>query len=201
MKEKEKISSKRRILDAAEEQFALCGFEGTTTRSISRNSGLNLSLIKYYFGSKNGLYESVIQSRIEDFQSTYTKFLLSKKKPDLNVFLTHYISWFSENGNFFRLVNREFCSPSDNEVKKLVSAAVLNHFLQMKTLIDTTSSSGQVNNTATVFLYLTIFGLLQAYVETSPVYTLASALQTDGKHDLEKIKEYLFALTKHTLIQ
>jgi AcrR family transcriptional regulator len=48
-----------KIRDVATKLFAKCGLEGTSTRDIAKQSGLNLSLISYYFGGKQGLYKNL----------------------------------------------------------------------------------------------------------------------------------------------
>lgn len=60
---KKKVNlSKKKLLNSAMELFAAHGFEATTTRAICKNAGVNLSLIPYYFGNKDGLYLSIIES-------------------------------------------------------------------------------------------------------------------------------------------
>lgn len=48
-----------KIKDCAVELFARFGLEGTSTRDIAKASKLNLSLISYYFGGKEGLYRTL----------------------------------------------------------------------------------------------------------------------------------------------
>ncbi|QEX15788.1 TetR family transcriptional regulator [Hypericibacter terrae] len=52
-----------KILDAAEEEFAARGYEGTSLREISQRAKINQALIRYYFGSKQGLYCSIYLRR------------------------------------------------------------------------------------------------------------------------------------------
>ena len=52
-----------RILDAAENAFADCGFNGASMRDIVGGAGVNLATVYYYFGSKNGLMEAVLKRR------------------------------------------------------------------------------------------------------------------------------------------
>lgn len=47
---------RRRLLDAAIDQFGLLGFDGASTRDIARASGTTMSSITYHFGGKEGLY-------------------------------------------------------------------------------------------------------------------------------------------------
>lgn len=50
------------VLAAARKLFAEHGFDATSTRAITRAAGANLGAIPYHFGSKNALYEAVLES-------------------------------------------------------------------------------------------------------------------------------------------
>src|SRR5574344_166818 len=54
--------TKRKIMNAATMLFAGKGFESTTTREICTAADVNLSMISYYFKTKEGLYASIIES-------------------------------------------------------------------------------------------------------------------------------------------
>lgn len=54
--------SRKKIMNAAILLFANKGFSSTTTREICTQAGVNLSLISYYFKTKDGLYTSIIES-------------------------------------------------------------------------------------------------------------------------------------------
>lgn len=54
--------SKKKIINSAIILFANKGFNSTTTREICKHAGVNLSLIPYYFGNKEGLYINIIDS-------------------------------------------------------------------------------------------------------------------------------------------
>lgn len=54
--------SKKKIINSAIMLFANKGFGSTTTREICSHAGVNLSLIPYYFGNKEGLYIHIIES-------------------------------------------------------------------------------------------------------------------------------------------
>ena len=52
--------SRMRLIDVARKLFAEKGYEGTSTRDLAKASDLNISMISYYFGSKEGLYKAVL---------------------------------------------------------------------------------------------------------------------------------------------
>jgi len=53
-------SMKGRILASAIKLFGLNGFQGTTTRMIAKDVGIDISTLYYHWGEKKDLYESVI---------------------------------------------------------------------------------------------------------------------------------------------
>jgi len=60
MAESEKSRAKEKILNAAEEIFATAGFGGARTAEIAKKAGVNKALLHYYFSTKEGLYQAVM---------------------------------------------------------------------------------------------------------------------------------------------
>lgn len=54
-----------RILEAAIDAFAANGFDGASTRAIAGSAGVDPRLITRYYGSKEALFEQVVQKTFE----------------------------------------------------------------------------------------------------------------------------------------
>src|SRR4051812_39086145 len=67
--DKDKIDKKDHILDVAERVFSDKGFDGASTRLISGEAGVNMAMLNYYFGSKEGLFLAVFHRKIASFQN------------------------------------------------------------------------------------------------------------------------------------
>ena len=67
--DKDKIDKKDHILDVAEKVFSELGFDGASTRTISGEAGVNMAMLNYYFGSKEGLFLAVFNRKITSFQN------------------------------------------------------------------------------------------------------------------------------------
>ena len=74
-------STDNKIFLAAEKLFAEKGFAATSTRDIAKNAGVNVSMISYYFGSKEKLFEEIFKVRMKEGQSFAIEIL---ENPDLN---------------------------------------------------------------------------------------------------------------------
>lgn len=59
------VSTKERILAAAESLFAQRGFDGASLRKLTATAGVNLAAVNYHFGSKEKLVEQVFKRRLD----------------------------------------------------------------------------------------------------------------------------------------
>lgn len=57
--------SRRKLLDAALEEFSAKGYAGARVADIAARAGLNKQLISYYFGGKAGLYGAIQQAWLD----------------------------------------------------------------------------------------------------------------------------------------
>lgn len=55
-----KTDAKQALLLAAENVFAVKGFDGATVKDLADAAGVNVSLISYHFGGKEGLYKACL---------------------------------------------------------------------------------------------------------------------------------------------
>lgn len=78
--------AKNAILSAAEEVFALQGYNGARTAAIAKKAGVNKALIHYYFTNKETLYHAVMDrllfEMVEIVQGILKKGLKGKKLID-----------------------------------------------------------------------------------------------------------------------
>src|SRR5215831_1778832 len=58
------MSTKERILNAAERLFSRHGIEATSLRTITAEAGVNLAAVNYHFQSKDALVRSVVARRV-----------------------------------------------------------------------------------------------------------------------------------------
>lgn len=59
----------RALIEAAARVFVRRGFHGATVREIAEEAGFTNPVLYYHFGSKEGLYQAVVRSSFERFQS------------------------------------------------------------------------------------------------------------------------------------
>ncbi|KIX11770.1 TetR/AcrR family transcriptional regulator [Dethiosulfatarculus sandiegensis] len=64
MQEQARDNTKTRIMNTAEELFAVHGFQRTTIKHLADEANVNLAAVNYHFGSKMGLIKALLESRL-----------------------------------------------------------------------------------------------------------------------------------------
>lgn len=136
------IIDKREVLmRSAIKLFAENGFDAVTTRMIASDAGVNLALISYYFNSKDGLIDTIIEEHIPVFGAK----LRSIQKLEINSFeklqlaLDAYVDRILSSGDFAKLVYRELSlKKRSRNIEKLLEA-----FKKNKTLLEDIIIEGQ----------------------------------------------------------
>ena len=61
----ESQNTEQKIIEAAEEEFLLKGFEGARTTSIAAKAGVTHAMFHYYFRTKEKIFEKIISQKLE----------------------------------------------------------------------------------------------------------------------------------------
>lgn len=77
-----KITTKQKVVDAASLLFFQHGFHGTSVRDIAEKASVNVSLISYYFKSKQGLLEYAVTTYYELYLETMETVMMDFQKAD-----------------------------------------------------------------------------------------------------------------------
>src|SRR5215475_11126568 len=64
---------KDHIIDTAIELFATKGFEGTSIRDLAAAADVNVAMVNYYFGSKEKLFEALVQRKAASSRNLLTE--------------------------------------------------------------------------------------------------------------------------------
>ena len=207
--EKEKIDKKDHILDVAERIFSELGYDGASTRTISGEAGVNMAMLNYYFGSKEGLYLAVFERKISAFRT-----LLQNIGNDESISawdkmercIENYVDRIVNNSCFQKLINRELFNKRSEITDKMTTILMTNVY-EIEKIIQEGIDSGQFNSdTDAEMVVMTIFGT-KNYVVNSPQIT-SRLLRIDvlDDHYLDtnlkpRMKVYMKKLIKSYLVK
>lgn len=92
-----------RLLKAALECFLADEYHKVTTRLIAEKAGANISMIRYYFGNKEGLYEEMIRETLRPLLDVLDGRMLSEVG-GFSEFLRLYYDTMSKHPEFPKLI-------------------------------------------------------------------------------------------------
>src|SRR5277367_3059094 len=99
----------RRILAAAELQFAEQGMAGARTEEIATAARANKAMLYYYFGNKRRLHRAVLENILRQFRGR----VLGTPKKNASAserffsYISEYFDFLATHPNYPRLVQRE----------------------------------------------------------------------------------------------
>ena len=105
------MNAREEILRAAETLFGEIGFDATTTREITKRSGVNKALMYYYFENKDGLLDSVLERYFARLNEILIEVVEGEGdlRSRLDRVIDAYVDFLRDNIHFSRIVQRESC--------------------------------------------------------------------------------------------
>lgn len=177
------------ILVCAERVFAEKGFAGASTREIARQAGANISMISYYFGSKEKLYERIFEERMTASLS-FAQGILEAESLNawekLLAIVERYAERISRHREFYIVFQREQLFDSNERISKIISDSKKNFLRLYVSIVEEGVQKGIFTNVVQPeLLHATVSGILFAGMNGLPLYKA----HFEGGNDYE-IKYY-----------
>ena len=115
-------NTEQKIIEAAEQEFLIKGFDGARTTSIAAKAGVTHAMFHYYFRTKNKIFEKIISQKLEllarlIINSISLENLSLEEK--LQRIIDNHIDFVSENPELPSFLVREiFNNPERFEILK-----------------------------------------------------------------------------------
>jgi AcrR family transcriptional regulator len=172
---------RQRILDAATAEFATAGYGGARVERISRSAGTVDRMLYYYFGSKEGLFRTVLEDAYEKLGGAEQRLQLTGVEPVRGMRELVAFTWdyYLEHPEFIRLLNSENLHRGEHVRKSRRVKSLSFPLLSILTdLLARGKAQGKFRRDADpVQLYITVAAL--AYFYLSNRYTLSRFLGFD----------------------
>jgi len=187
----EKIDKKQAIVEAAEKLFCELGYEGTSTRQISKESGANMAMINYYFGSKEGVFMEIMTERIAGFKSQLK--IINEDKisslEKLHRVIEGYVDRIISNVAFHKLMHRELSLSQRPEMYIKIKDAMSQNMQFIERIINDGIEDGTFNKIDVRMLIATIMGTVTNVVISPSKVMACSTLDIESAKDKKIIKE------------
>ena len=183
----EKTDKRTDILNAAEILFSELGYEGTSTRQIAKDSGASLAMINYYFGSKEGVFLEIMESRILGFK-THLDLINQENIPvkeKLLKVIEHYTTRVFSNINFHKMMHRELSLSQRPGVFVKIKEAMSQNLFIIESIINNGINEGSFRKVDVRLCIASIMGSISMIV-SSPnkvVSDLSFDINIDAQRD------------------
>jgi TetR/AcrR family transcriptional regulator len=192
--------SRAAILAAAEQSFAKSGLAGARTDAIATAAGVNKALLYYYFKSKGGLYEAVVEDHFREFNRQAME-VLAAPAPARVVLLRYvslYFDFISARQRYAALYQQLMTArgkPLERLVRKyfVPRSAAFNKLLQ-RGIRDREFRRTDARHTA-----ISVVGLIVFYFSAAPVLQLLGHSDAYGAANLRRRKQEVLDFIRHGL--
>jgi TetR/AcrR family transcriptional regulator len=188
------------ILATAERIFARTGLAGARTDLIARAAGVNKAMLYYYFKSKEGLYEAVVEDHFRRFNVQALKLLgsagsargvlLQYVSLHFDFITTHrqsaplFQQFMMAGGKRTERLIRKYFKPRSDAVRKLLERGVRTREFRRSDLFHTAVS---------------IISLIVFYFSAAPVLQLLGHRNAHSAENLERRKREVLDFVRYAL--
>lgn len=178
-----KVQDKRDdILDVAEKLFAEQGFEAISVREISKAADINIAMISYYFGSKEKLYEEVVNRKLISFDTYRSKIeALPTYKEKLFVMADVFVDKFFERRQFQNIIFREMAMNQRTKMADKIATQLHQNFSFISEIIQKGIKHKEFKKVDIELTVMSIIGIVRMYITSGTM--ACKILQLDTEND------------------
>jgi TetR/AcrR family transcriptional regulator len=188
------------ILAAAEQIFAKAGLAGARTDAIAVAAGVNKALLYYYFKSKGGLYEAVVEDHFRDFNRQALA-VLAAPGPARAVLLRYvslYFDFISARQRYAALY-QQLMTARGRPLERLVRRYFVPRSHAFNKVLERGIRDGEFRHADPRHAAISIVGLIVFYFSAAPVLQLLGHADAYNKATLTRRKREVLDFIRHGL--
>ncbi|WP_434341061.1 TetR/AcrR family transcriptional regulator [Motilimonas cestriensis] len=112
--------ARSRLIHAALQLFGSRSFATVSTRELARQAEVDAAMIRYYFGSKTGLFESMVRETLAPVLANLRDMSASAAPSDLASLMQTYYQAMAPNPALPRLIVRVLQEPEHSEPQRIL---------------------------------------------------------------------------------
>jgi TetR/AcrR family transcriptional regulator len=188
------------ILSAAGRAFAKSGLAGARTDAIAAAAGVNKALLYYYFGSKEGLYEAVVEDHFSDFNRRALEVLNApgSARAVLLRYVSLHIDVISARHQSAPLF-QQMMMTGGNFLQRLICRHFSPRGKALGRLIERGMRSGEFRRADRFHATMSIVSLIVFYFSAAPVLKLMGHPNAYSKANLKRRKREVLDFIRHGL--
>jgi len=128
------------IIETAMDLFARKGYEGTSIREIAERASVNLAMVNYYFGSKEKLFENIVEYKSAVTRGLLDEILNNDKLSSIEKIysiIDSYVEKLFTHRSFHRLIYQELILNQREELQNSIVNHLAPNSVIIKRIIET----------------------------------------------------------------
>lgn len=198
----ENPATARRILAAAEQQFAAQGMAGARTDEIASAAHANKAMLYYYFGDKRRLHRAVLENLLRELRSGVSVAPAESGKPRERLLkrISAYFDFLVSHPNYPRLMQREAMAagPNFNWIVREYLRPFHNAFVRT---IEEGIAKGDIRRVDAHHAAFTILGATTSYFAAAPIMSEVAGHNLLTPHAVVARKRALLDFVEHGLLR
>ncbi len=202
----EKSDKRQHLIQVAELLFAQHGYEAVSIRQLAKEAGVNLAMISYYFGSKEGLFAAILEHKIPRTREKLEEIMLQTTDPWERIARTIdvYVDSMFSNHSFSRVITREMSTRQRPDNVKLIVEHVSKNMRIIRGFIEEGQASGQFRDVDNNLTLASFFGTLTTMISNTGMMCMLTGevdeavIYTETYKD--RVRAHLKSMLNHHLI-
>lgn len=200
------VTDKREhIMQVAEDLFSEKGFEGTSIRTLAQKAGVNVAMVSYYFGSKEKLFEALVEHR-SMFMRQHMENLNADKTMNawqkMELLIAAFVERMHEKKRFHKIMHHEL-TLSKHKVMQLAVANVLSKNAEQFRKLITEGKKEKVfhEDVEAKFVIATVLGTLHQVNNNPLLCSKPFSASSNEEENKKLLKQYLITMLKGYLLK
>lgn len=201
-----KLDKKDLIIEAAEKLFADVGYDSTSVRDICQVANVNVAMVNYYFGSKDGLLKEMIERKSAVMRGRLEALLQDSTLSNhdkMKLAIANMLDRMFMHRPFTLNVIREMTKLNQPEMRKMILALFLPNLKLLKELIRAGIKKKEFRKVDIEFTIASITGTCWHVISAGDLIIP----RLEGKEEdmdvselRERLQEHLYQFIQHHLV-
>lgn len=192
------------ILLNAENLFAAKGFDGTSTREIAAKAKVNISMIAYYFGSKEKLYEKIFEFRLNESLAFAREALQNGNLNEwekLLIIVDRYVERVKTLRRFYQILQREHLRNKNKNILKLIQESKIEFLEVYSVLFNEGALNGIFSENPRIeMVHATVSGTIFSALNNHQLYKIyAKGEAIPDEQYFSELKNHIHTILKNLL--
>ena len=192
------MNRKEQILEKAELLFAEHGFEGTSIRALAKEAEVNIAMVSYYFGSKEKLFEALVEYRAAYLWGKLKALNEQSLNPiqRLEELIKAYVNRFLSQTRFHRILYREISLNRRQELHQNIADILMRNVTEFRKILSDGIEQGYFREVDVDLTIVTFIGTITQLITTSSIMH-QRMLGQKLEHDLSENEQLQSRLIDH----